>query len=79
MTVFSSAAAQMEKLDQQMLDLLEQRALLYSEAADEGKVTEDDEEIIDLWVESGIERGLDEAAIERVCRAILALSRKSAE
>ena len=79
MTVFSSAAAQMEKLDQQMLDLLEQRALLYSEAADEGKVTEDDEEIIDLWVESGIERGLDEAAIERVCRAVLALSRKSAE
>jgi len=79
MTVFSSAAAQMEKLDQQMLDLLEQRALIYSEAADEGKVTEDDEEIIDLWVESGIERGLDEAAIERVCRAILALSRKSAE
>ena len=79
MTVFSSAAAQMEKLDQQMLDLLEQRALLYSEAADEGKVTEDDEEIIDLWVESGMERGLDEAAIERVCRAILALSRKSAE
>ena len=79
MTVFSSTSVQMEKLDQQMLDLLEQRALIYSEAADEGKVTEDDEEIIDLWVESGMERGLDEAAIERVCRAILALSRKSAE
>ncbi|MBI1934241.1 hypothetical protein HYS30_01110 [Candidatus Peregrinibacteria bacterium] len=69
----------MEKLDQQMLDLLEQRALLYSEAADEGKVTEDDLEVIDLWVESGMERGLDEAAVERVCRAVLALSRKAAE
>ncbi|MBI2117361.1 hypothetical protein HYT95_00525 [Candidatus Peregrinibacteria bacterium] len=79
MTVFSSTSARMEKLDQQMLDLLEQRALLYSEAADEGKVTEDDLEVIDLWVESGMERGLDEAAIERVCRAVLALSRKAAE
>ncbi|MBI4129380.1 hypothetical protein HY464_01670 [Candidatus Peregrinibacteria bacterium] len=79
MTVFSSTSARMEKLDQQMLDLLEQRALLYSEAADEGKVTEDDLEVIDLWVESGMERGLDEAAVERVCRAVLALSRKAAE
>lgn len=79
MTVFSSTSARMEKLDQQMLDLLEQRALLYSEAADEGKVTDDDLEVIDLWVESGMERGLDEAAVERVCRAVLALSRKAAE
>lgn len=79
MAVFSSTSAQMEKLDQQMLDLLEQRALLYGEAADEGKITEEDEEIIDIWVESGMERGLDEAAVERVCRAILALSRKAAE
>ena len=36
MTVFSSTSAQMEKLDQQMLDLLEQRALLYGEEVDEG-------------------------------------------
>lgn len=78
MAVLSSTNAQMEKMDQQMLDLLEQRALLYSEAADEGQATED-EEIIDRWVESGMERGLDEAAIERVCRAVLILSRKAAE
>lgn len=79
MAVFTSASAQMEKLDQQILDCLEQRALLYSEAADEGGITEEDEEIIDLWVESGMERGLDEAALERVCRAVLVLSRKAAE
>lgn len=79
MAVFTSSNAQMEKLDQQMLDLLEQRALLYAEAADEGNITEEDEEIIDLWVESGVERGLDEAAVERVCRSVLALSRKAAE
>lgn len=79
MTVFSSTNAQVAKLDQQILDCLEQRALLYSEAADEGNMNEEDEEIIDMWVESGMERGLDEAAIERVCRAVLVLSRKAAE
>lgn len=79
MVVFSSTNAQIEKLDQQMLDCLEQRALLYGEAADEGKITEEDEEVIDAWVEAGMERGLDEAAVERVCRAVLALSRKAAE
>lgn len=79
MVAFTSTSVQMEKLDQQMLDCLEQRALLYSEAADEGSLHEEDEEIIDTWVESGMERGLDEAAVERVCRAVLALSRKAAE
>lgn len=79
MAVFTSTSAQMEKLDQQILDCLEQRVLLYSEAADNGNMNEEDEEIIDLWVESGVERGLDEAAVERVCRAVLALSRKAAE
>lgn len=79
MAVFTSTNVQMEKLDQQILDLLEQRALLYGEEVDEGRATEDDEEIIDLWVEAGMERGLDEAAVERVCRAVLALSRKAAE
>lgn len=79
MVVFSSTNAQMEKLDQQMLDLLEQRALLYGEEVDEGGAIGDDEETVDMWVESGAERGLDEAAIERVCRAVLVLSRKAAE
>ncbi len=79
MAVFSGTSAQMEKLDQQILDCLEQRAQLYVEAADEGRIAEDDEEVIDAWAESGAERGLDEAAVERVCRAVLALSRKSAE
>ncbi|OGJ58321.1 hypothetical protein A3H22_01330 [Candidatus Peribacteria bacterium RIFCSPLOWO2_12_FULL_55_15] len=79
MVVFNSSTAQMEKLDQQILDLMEQRALLYGEEVDKGRATVDDEEIVDLWVESGMERGLDEAAVERVCRAVLALSRKAAE
>lgn len=79
MAVFSSISAQVEKLDQQILDCLEQRALLYSEAADEGGIDENEEEIVDTWVESGMERGLDEAALERVCRAVLTLSRKAAE
>lgn len=79
MVVFSGTAAQIEKLDQQILDCLEQRAQLYADAADEGGMAEDEEEIIDAWAESGAERGLDEAAVERVCRAVLALSRKSAE
>lgn len=79
MAVFSSTNAQIEKLDQQMLDCLEQRALLYGEAVDEGKIAEEDEGVIDAWVEAGMERGLDEAALERVCRAVLALSRKAVE
>lgn len=80
MVVFSGTSTQIEKLDQQILDCLEQRAQLYAEAADEGRMAGgDDEEIIDAWVESGTERGLDEAAVERVCRSVLALSRKAAE
>lgn len=78
MVVFSSTNAQIEKLDQQMLDLLEQRALLYGEL-DEGGAVEGDEEIIEMWVEAGMERGLDEVAVERVSRAVLALSRKAVE
>lgn len=79
MAVFSGTNAQTAKLDQQILDCLEQRALLYRDAVDEGSLHEEDEEVIDMWVESGAERGLDEAAVERVCRAVLALSRKAAE
>ena len=79
MAILRRTNVQMDKIDQQMLDLLEQRALLYGEAVDEGGAAEDDEEIVDMWVEWGMERGLDETAVERVCRSVITLSRKSAE
>lgn len=79
MVVLNSTNVQIDKLDQQMLDCLEQRVLLYGEAVDEGGITEEDGEVMNRWVEWGMERGLDEAAVERVCRAVLALSEKAAE
>lgn len=78
MAVLSGLRTQLEKVDQQILELLEQRVMLFGEALEEGGVEADDD-VVEAWVEAGMERGLDEAAVERVCRAVLTLSRKGAE
>ena len=75
MVVVSAEHRQIERIDQQLLDLLEERALLYAELSS----PLDEQQCTETWVEWGGEHGLDEVALERVCRAVITLSRKARE
>jgi chorismate mutase len=81
MVVLHDIRSQIEKTDQQILDLLEQRVSLWRSLAEEGEVEfpdrEGESEAIAMWVEEAADRGLDEIAVERVCRTVLGLCRRA--
>ena len=82
-----SPHASAEKLYQQLLDLLEELSVLYTDKGveddeeddDGGDEVLEDKEIISALVEEAGERGLDEASTERAFKAVALCARKSAE
>lgn len=82
MAVLHNVGAQIEKIDQQILNLVEQRAALWQEAVEEDPeslTAGHDAEAILFWISEAEHRGLDEAGAERVGKAVLSLCRKMGE
>ncbi len=80
MRVAYDVRSQLEKLDQQILDMLAERAALCRELRDEGDGVRPEEELDVLanWEEGAADRGVDESAVSRVCKAVLLLCRREA-
>lgn len=76
--------AQAEKIYGQMIDLLEELSLIYSDAADGEDEDQDefaaaDRDIVEGLIEEGVERGMDEESVERVFKSIAAFAKKARE
>lgn len=76
--------AQADKIYHDILDLLEELAAVYTDAANEEEKEDDEEsldvdDVIDAVVEEAAERGLDEETADRAFKAIAALAKKTAE
>jgi len=63
----------LRKLDEQLIDLLEQRVGLCSESEENG------EETMDFWIEHAIDREMDELRVEKICRTVMGFCRASRE
>ena len=74
---------QATKMYRQILDILEELALLSTDATEEEEVDDSeaqvDTDIVDAMVEEATERGMDEESAERVFKSIAALVGKSQE
>jgi len=68
---------QIEQLDEKIIDLLEERWRLCTQASD--GVSELKADTLLFWTEEAGDRGLDEDAMEKVCRSVMSLSRKEQE
>ena len=82
MAVLHNVGAQLEKIGQQIINLIEQRALLCQEALEEDPAAlsaEHEMETVGFWGSEAEHRGLDETGLERVCKAILAFCKKMGE
>jgi len=82
MTTITDTRLQLEQLDLQIIRLLEDRVQLCAEARerDEGLDTRDVEvEMISLWLEEALDRGLDEAAVERMAMLVTRMCRGEEE
>ncbi|MCA9370677.1 MAG: hypothetical protein KC680_01805 [Candidatus Peregrinibacteria bacterium] len=63
---------QLEKLDQQIIKLLEERVRI----CDGQNLSSDEElELLSLWLEEAAEKRLDEGRMEKIGKLIIALSR----
>ncbi len=69
---------QIEKIDLQIIKLLDDRAKLYSDIRAYGD-TSDGEETFALWVEEAADSGLDETIVEKICRLTMLLCKRREE
>ena len=66
--------SRLEHIDGKIVDLLEERVQLISDARDRGETDPDIEpDILSLWLEEAAERGLDEQNIEKIARLVMKL------
>lgn len=77
MPVLHDVRGQIMKYDRQILDLLEARAKVCRDMREAGEGFESEGGVLDRWMEEALDHGLDELALERVCRAVLGLCRRS--
>lgn len=67
---------QLEKIDQQIIDLLEERVQICV-----GQYLEADEELemLSLWLEESAEKGLDDAKTEKIGKLVIGMCRATPE
>lgn len=70
---------QLEKLDGQIVHLLAERQEFHRNLSMEDAGEFDSEETVSFWVEEGVDRGLDEAALEPVVRGVIKLTQPRGE
>ena len=78
MPTVSELQVLLEHVDLKILDLLRERRRLIQDASEEGE-REEEEATIEMWIDEGAERDLDDLALEKVCRGVVALSRRGGE
>lgn len=69
---------QIEKIDLQIIKLLDDRANLYSDIRAYGDKSYD-EETSALWIEEASDSGLDETIIEKICKLTMLLCKRREE
>ena len=72
MMILTDIIEQLEKIDQQIIKLLEERVQI---ATGNSLDTDQEADVVSLWLEEAGERGLDEARMERLAKGVNALSR----
>ncbi len=74
---------QVDALDRQIVELLSRRTTLVKQIMnqiDEDEPDKDREaQVLSNWLEEGFEYGMDEAMLEKVCKSVMDLGRKSRE
>lgn len=74
MLVVTEIQRELERLDQQILGLLEARRRLCSEGG-----LEDAQETLGLWLDEAANRNLDEETMERIAKLVVRVSRRGEE
>lgn len=82
MAVLHNVGAQLEKIDQQIINLIEHRIALCQDALEEDSdalSAAHDAETVAFWTTEADQRGIDETGLEKVCKSVLGLCRKMGE
>jgi chorismate mutase len=67
---------QIESIDQQIINLLEER----THACSGQNLSSDEEvEMLSLWLEEAAEKGLDDARMEKIAKFVIAMCRDASE
>ncbi len=72
---------QIDILDRQIVDILGRRTLLVKQiiGKSEEEITDQDREqqVLSNWLEEAFDHDLDEATMERICKAVMELAKRS--
>lgn len=81
MTPLHDTRPEIEKIDEQLIQLLSDRVQRCIELRDSGNgiTGEEEEEIISYWLEGAADFELDEERMEKICQLVLILCRNSGE
>jgi len=82
MIVASDVQALLEKIDRQIIQLLDERLQICSELIEQGRGSDlraEAENMLSLWLEEAADRDLDEATVERVCKLVVGMCLKEKE
>lgn len=74
---------QVDHLDRQLVELLARRMHLIRQVVLQRNEDEPDEDresqVLSNWLEEAIDYDLDEAAVEKICKAVMEMGRKAKE
>ena len=81
MTPLHDSRPFLTKLDEQIMCLIQNRAQQCAELSDSGDgiTSEEESEILSYWLEEAADLELDEVLMEKICKMVLLLSRKTGE
>jgi chorismate mutase len=83
MPSLSDLRRQVDNLDRQIVELLSRRTTIVKQIlahlAEEEADKEREQQVLSNWLEEGFDYDLDELALEKVCKAVMELGRKSRE
>lgn len=81
MASISDQRRQIDILDRQIVELLSRRMDLVrqvtAQLSDDENVTTREEQVLSNWLEEAIDFDLDEASMEKICRAVIEMGRKA--
>jgi chorismate mutase len=80
MMTLADIQERLELLDMQIINLLQERSRICTDAGNQGGLDGDQEsEILSLWMEEAAERGLDESKMEKMAKLVIGLCRVAEE
>ncbi len=74
---------QVDAVDRQVMELLSRRMVLLKQVMaqleEDGPDKEREAQVLSNWLEEGFDYDLDEASLERICKAVMEMGRKAKE